>query len=70
MQSPELFTICISAFLAVFVLLAVLALVMRIIIVVFPSRKIGSDAAMVAAVTTVMQSVYPGTKVTKVEEIK
>jgi uncharacterized membrane protein YqjE len=57
MQSPELFTICISAFLAVFVLLAVLALVMRIIIVVFPTQRIGSDAAT-------------GTKVTKVEEIK
>ena len=70
MHSPELFTICISAFLAVFVLLAVLAIVMRLILVVFPAKKIVSDAAVVAAVSTVMQNIYPGTKVTKVEEIK
>lgn len=70
MQSTELFTICISAFLAVFTLLTVLALIMRLIIVVFPARKITGDTAMIAAVTTVMHSLYPGTKVTKVEEIK
>jgi len=70
MQSSELYTICISAFLAVFVLLTFLAVIMRLIMVVFPARKITDDAAMVAAVTTVMQNLYPGTKVTKVEEIK
>jgi len=70
MQSPELFTICISAFLAVFTLLAVLALIMRLIIAVFPARTGGSDTAVVAAISTIMQNVYPGTKITKVEEIK
>jgi hypothetical protein len=62
--------ICVSAFAAVFVLLTVLALLMRLIIVVFPEKKAVSDAAMIAAVTTVMQTLYPGTKITKVEEIK
>jgi hypothetical protein len=70
MQSTELLTICLSAFMAVFVLLAVLASLMRLIIIIFPQRIAASDAAMIAAVTTVMQSLYPGTKVTKVEEIK
>ena len=70
MQSAELVTICISAFLAVFVLLAILALVMRLIIVVFPHKEATADAAMVAAVSAVMSNLYPGTKVTKVEEIK
>ena len=70
MHSNELLMICISAFAAVFVLLAILALLMRLIIVVFPEKKGVGDAAVVAAVTTVMQTLYPGTKVTKVEEIK
>jgi len=70
MQSNELLMICVSAFAAVFVLLAVLALLMRLIIVVFPEKKAVGDAAVIAAVTTVMQTLYPGTKVTKVEEIK
>jgi hypothetical protein len=70
MQSNELFFICISAFLAVFVLLTLLAIVMRLILVIFPARKIVSDAAVIAAVSSVMQRVYPGTKITKVEEIK
>lgn len=70
MQSTELFTICISAFLAVFTLLTILAILMRLIMVIFPAKKIFSDAAVVAAVTTVMHGLYPGTKVTKVEEIK
>lgn len=69
MQSPELITICISAFLAVFALLAILALIMRLIIMAFPARA-GGDAAVIAAISTVMQNVYPGTKITKVEEIK
>jgi len=70
MQSPDLLMVCISAFLSVFVLLAILSLVMRLILVVFPARAVTSDAAVVAAISSVMQNVYPGTKITKVEEIK
>jgi hypothetical protein len=43
---------------------------MRLILVVFPQREAAADAAMVAAVSAVMTNLYPGTKVTKVEEIK
>jgi hypothetical protein len=70
MQSTDLLMICISAFIAVFVLLTVLAVLMRLIIVFFPQKKALSDAAVLAAVTTVMHSLYPGTKVTRVEEKK
>jgi hypothetical protein len=70
MQSTELLMICISAFIAVFVLLTVLAALMRLIIVFFPQKKALSDAAVLAAVTTVMHNLYPGTKVTRVEERK
>jgi len=70
MQPPELVYVCISAFLAVFILLAVLAVIMRLIQVAWPARSGDGDAAVIAAVTSVMQNLYPGTKITKVEEIK
>ncbi len=70
MQSTDLLMICISAFVAVFVLLTVLAILMRLIIVFFPQKKNIADAAVLAAVTTVMHNLYPGTKITRVEEKK
>jgi len=73
--SIDLLTICISAFLAVFGLLALLALVMRLILFFFPERafeeeSVGEpDAAVIAAVTSVITRLYPGTKISKIEEI-
>lgn len=55
---------------AVFVLLALLAVVMRVIMIAFPQRAGKADAAVLAAVASVATGVYPGTKITKVEEIK
>ncbi len=68
MSSTELFFICAVAFLMVFIILALLAFSMRIIILIFPEKKAKLDAAMIAAVTTAVQTIMPGTKVTKVEE--
>ena len=70
MTSPDLLLVCASAFAAVFVLLGVLALLMVVILVLFPEKKDAADAAVLAAITSVMQSVYPGTRVTRVEEQK
>lgn len=70
MQSTELLLICGVAFLMVFIILALLALSMRIIILVFPEKKVKIDASMIAAVTAAVQTIFPGTKVTKVEEEK
>ena len=70
MQSLELLLICVSAFIVVFLLLALLALVMRLIIAVFPEKVIKADSGYLAALASVMASLYPGTKITKVEEIK
>ena len=69
MESLDLVAICASAFVGVFLLLSVLAIVMRVLLVVFPERA-DSNAAMVAAVSTVLQTIYPGTKITNVEELK
>ena len=70
MEPQNLFVICASAFAAVFLLLAFLSLVMRIIITVFPQQLSKNDAAVLAAVAATVSAVYPGTKITRFEEIK
>jgi len=63
--------ICVAAFCAVFLLLAFLALVMKILINVFPEKvKDELDAAMLAAVSASLSVVYPQTKITKVEQVR
>ena len=66
----DLLLYCATAFIAVFVLLAVLAVVMKLIMQVFPERLPGKDVAMIAAVASVVSNLYPGTVITKVEEVK
>jgi hypothetical protein len=70
MDSLELLFVCLSALLAVFVLLTILAIIMRILIALFPEKLAKSDAALLAAVTTAAASIYPGMRVTRVEEEK
>lgn len=70
MDSANLLVICVSAFAAVFLLLALLAVVMRVITAIFPVVNRVKDAAWVAAMSAAVATLYPGTKITKVEEIK
>ena len=71
MGEPNLLMICVAAFCAVFVLLAFLALVMKVLINVFPEKvKDEIDAAMLAAVSASLSVVYPETKITKVEQVR
>ncbi|MEW6411781.1 MAG: hypothetical protein AB1483_04815 [Candidatus Zixiibacteriota bacterium] len=72
MGSTDLLVICISAFFVVFLVLTFLALVMRTIMAVFPEKvvKLKTDSAYLAAIASVISTIYPGTKITKVEEIK
>ena len=70
MQSVELVAVCGVAFLMVFVILAFLAVIMKVIILVFPEKKGVSDTAMIAAMTATVHTVFPGAKLTKVEERK
>jgi len=60
--------ICGLAFVSVFVLLAFLAVVMQLITALFPERAVEVDAAIVAATSTAVASVYPGARVTRIEE--
>jgi hypothetical protein len=70
MNSQELLVICLSAFVAVFLLLSFLAVVMRVLISAFPEKVGGIDSATIAAITAAAAYAFPGTQVTKVEEIR
>lgn len=70
MEVTNLLTVCISAFIAVFVVLTFLAISMRVIIVVFPEKQKDEDAAIIAAISSTLSNIYPKTKITKIEEQK
>jgi hypothetical protein len=67
---------CVMAFAGVFLLLAVLSILMKVLTAVFPHKEsapalpaaAGVDAATVAAITTTMNQIYPGACVSKIEE--
>ncbi len=66
----NLLLICLTAFVAVFVLLALLAGVMHLITMIFPFVKKVIDPVVVATITASYQQILPGTRVTRIEEIK
>ena len=70
MGSLDLLLICTSAFIAVFVLLLALALVMRGLMAVFPVRAALTDTAMLAAVAAAVSVAYPGARISKIEETR
>ncbi len=70
MNSLDFLTICGSSFIGVFILLVILALVMRIIVLLFPEKAMTIDETLVAAIFTVAGAAYPNKKITKIEEIK
>ena len=69
-MEPNLLLICTSAAVAVFALLTLLAIAMRVLMAVFPEEIGQGDAAMLAAVATAVSAAYPGTKITDVTEIR
>jgi hypothetical protein len=70
MDLLELLSICGSAFIAVFTVLATIAIVMRIIILLFPQKISDDDSAVYAAVASAISRLYPNSQITKIEEIK
>jgi len=50
--------------------LGFLSLSMRLLITFFPEKSTDDDAAVVAAVTTHINRIYPHTQITKMEEQK
>lgn len=70
MNSPDLIYICITAFIAVFTLLVLLAGVMRLISSVFPQASGAVSSAHIAVVATTLHALIPGLKITHIKEIE
>lgn len=71
----SLFSMCVSSFAAVFLVLSFLAIAMRIIIMIFPETQpetaaVSDDAPIFAAISAAYAQRYPGARVVKIEEIK
>jgi len=75
-----LLLMCVISFAAVFTLLTVLSVLMSALTAIFPAKatppafhaagESETDAAVLAAITTTMNQIYPGASVTKIEEVK
>lgn len=71
MEQTPLWIICINAFVAVLILLGVLATGMRLLTSLFPEKpKASSDPAWAAAITGAVSVIWPGARVTDIQEIK
>jgi len=69
METPDLIAVCISALMAVFLVLAFLAFAMRLILIIFPEKQ-KEDSAVVAAIISTLNTILPAVKITKIEELK
>lgn len=67
MSSISILSVCISAFILIFLLLSVLSVVMRLLTYLMPPVE-KDDSAIFAAITTAYNSAYPGRKVTNIKE--
>ena len=70
MDTQHLLFTCIAAFISVFFVLSVIAIFMRIILMIFPEVRKEDDAAIYAAIGAAVNNAFPGTKITKIEEVK
>lgn len=67
MIDTSLVVVCGTAFIAVFLLLSVLAIIIRLVTLVFPAEDT-DDAALVAAVNAAIARTYSGCHVVRLEE--
>ena len=67
MSSTGILSVCIAAFVSIFILLSILSAMMRALTFLFPPIETG-DSATIAAITTAYHSVYPDRKVTSIKE--
>lgn len=67
MASPGILSVCIAAFILIFILLSVLSVVMRLLTFFIPPIET-DDGAVFAAIKNAYQSTYPDRKVTRIKE--
>lgn len=70
MENQNLLIICIASFAAVIFILSFLAIVMNLLLIIFPVEKKEDDTAIFAAITTAYNKQFPGTKVINIGEEK
>lgn len=68
-MEPNVLLNCVWSFLAVFILLGILALMIRLVVALFPDGGKSDDAATVAAIHTAVAVALPDARVTRIEEI-
>lgn len=67
MGNEEFLLTSIVALLTVFIILTVLAILIRILTSVFPQKFSDDDPAVIAAISSHYRSNYPQTKIVKIE---
>jgi hypothetical protein len=60
-------TACLASFSLTFAALIFLAVVMRVITMVFPPVKKDGDSAWMSAINSAYAGAFPGTKITKIQ---
>lgn len=70
MEPFEIVYISISSLITVFLILSGLAILMQLMIKVFPEKRTEEDLAAYSAIASVYSKLYPGTKITRIEEAK
>ena len=70
-MESNLFLVCISSFIGVFFVLTFLAIAMSLIMVMFPVKEdaLPDDTPVYAAISSTYARLFPGTKITNIEEI-
>lgn len=71
-MEPNLILISVVAFTSVFTLLIILAILFWVITRLFPAKADDKnhDPALIAAISTTYNTLFPGTEITKIEEQK
>ena len=69
-MEPNVLSSCILSFLVVFILLGILAILIRFITALFPDGAGNDDAPLVAAIHTAVAVNVPGARVARIEEIR
>jgi len=70
MSPPDILAVCVSAFVAIFTLLTVLAGLMRLLVWAFPATVEEPDTAIYAAVAAACRQVFPHSRISEIKEEK
>jgi hypothetical protein len=70
MTEPSLLVISGTAFIAVILLLGMLAGMIHVLTALFPERSEGKDEALFAAINSAAGEAYPGMRVSRIEEVR